>query len=92
MTGTERQDLKIALDFLREWREDDKDWKAATDKRLAKLESRNVAQDAVATAVKAAATEAQLSKRWRVGLFATLSVSIGLSLLGIALRVFGIGA
>lgn len=51
MTIGEQQTLKVALDFLREWRDEDKEWKREAVRRLEALETRNTAADAVKESV-----------------------------------------
>jgi len=77
MTGPERQDLKTALDFLAEWRKDDKEWKRRTDERLDRLEDRNIAADALATD----GDRRKNDLRWRIGLLVGIAGSIGIGLL-----------
>lgn len=48
MTAGERAELRLALDFLREWRDDDKRWKEKTDRRLDKLEAKATAAEVLA--------------------------------------------
>lgn len=50
MTGPEREDLRLALDILRDWRKDDTSWKEDIIRRLGILEDRFVAIDALAKA------------------------------------------
>jgi len=47
--------------FLREWRKEDKEWKTATDVRLGRLETRNIANDAIAAQTTADAAAAAAS-------------------------------
>ena len=97
MTGAERADLKLTLEFLREWRDDDKEWKDKADKRLAALEKRVVVEDAVsehtasvAAKVVDAAKEANLSRRWRVGIVLGIGATLLIGLANIALKLAGI--
>lgn len=82
MTGQERTDLKIALDFLHEWRNDDKLWKARTDKRLTMLETRNVAVDAVIEDVD----RRRADTRWKLGLLIGIVSSLGVGLVNLFIR------
>lgn len=50
MTGPEREDLRLALDFLRDWRREDAEWKQRIGERVGHLEDRFVALDALAKA------------------------------------------
>lgn len=63
MTGAERADLQILVDFVRDWRREDKEWKSDTDKRLRAVEG-------FVTGVQAerrAATRQAMSRRQKVG-------------------------
>lgn len=71
MTGVERETLTMALDFLKEWRTDDKEWKDKADKRLAALEKRATTDDAVAVITSAAQQAAKTDRKWRVGIIVT---------------------
>lgn len=46
MTGPERVDLKLVLDIVRDWREEDRAWKESTDSRLRTVEGYITGQQA----------------------------------------------
>jgi hypothetical protein len=69
MTSQERLDLQITLDFLKEWREDDRKWKDKADAtlddlstRVASLERTNEIEAAAKDAIDK--EEAAKDERW----------------------------
>lgn len=68
MTAGERNQIDILMKFLDEWREDDREWKRDTDKRLRGVEAYVNSDAALNAAVTAAGHSRTAGFRARVAL------------------------
>ena len=65
MTGPERQTLELLSAFVRDWRNEDSEWKARTDERLRKVEIYVAADESAELTEEKIVTAAGISRRAR---------------------------
>ena len=95
MTTQERLDLKIALDFMKEWREDDRKWKESADEsfadlqtRVTTIETRDRVEDEVAKQEDVKQQKAE--ERWyqNMNLLSGLAGGVGFAVLQFLMQFF----
>lgn len=85
MTGPERADLRLVLDIVREWREEDREWKGDLDKRMRTVEGYISGQQAK----DSAADKAGVNRRAKLALIVSaisVSVSTVMAVIAVATR------
>lgn len=81
MTGQERQDLALVLEVIRDWREDDREWKADVAGRLRTVEGYISGQQARDMSVD----KAGINRRAKIALaVSTIGVAVSASALVIS--------
>lgn len=83
MTAGEQENLNRLSEYIKEWREDDRAWKADVSDRLKKLEYDKIARDAVASAYAKDDSES----RWKLGVAVGFIGSLSAAATGVVLRI-----